>query len=153
MTSQYVWIAIIFGVFAAGLGMGYVTFQQSTHFNYMMINQQQMRDMMGNPQQMAMWQQVMMDDPEAMEKWMESPQHVRQMADLMRGNHDFMQEMMMEMINDPNLRLQMLGHMSENQEAMEQMQQMAQGGMTQNQMMGNMTIMDDDMSDDMMNNP
>ncbi len=34
------------------------------------------------------------------------------------------------MLDDPQLRLQMLGHMSENQEAMKQMQQMIQENMT-----------------------
>lgn len=112
-------------VFAAGIGMGYVAFQQSTHVSPMMMNQQQM--------------QYMMNDPEAMEQWMESPQHIGQMTDLMKNNHDFMQEMMMEMINDPNLKLQMLGHMSENHEAMEQMREMVSGNM-----LGNMTMMNDD---------
>ncbi len=142
MSNQYVWFAIIAGVFAAGLGMGYVSFQQSTHLNYMMLNPQQMQSMMNDPQQMAQWQQTMMNNPEAMNQWMQEPQHVRQITELMKNNHDFMQQMMMEMINDPSIRLQILGHMSENQEAMQQMRQMIQGGMT-NQMIGNMTDMMD----------
>jgi len=48
------------------------------------------------------------------------------------------------MINDPNIRLQMLGHISENQEAIQQMQQMVKGGMTHSQIMGNMTIINED---------
>lgn len=145
MTNLYVWLGIVAVVFAAGVGMGYVVFQQSTHVSPMMTNQQQMQYMMNDPQQMAMWQQTVMNNPEVMERWMESPQHVKQMTDLMKGNHDFVQEMMTEMINDPNIRLQMLGHMSENQEAMEQMQEMISGTMISDQMMGNMTMMDDDM--------
>jgi len=143
MTRLYVWIGIMVIVFAAGVGMGYVAFQQSTHVNPMMMNQQQMQYLMNDPQQMAMWQQTMMDNPEALEQWMKSPQHVRQMTDLMKDNHDFTQEMMMEMIDDPNLRLQMLGHMSENHEAMKQMQEMTSGNIMNNQMMGNTTMMDD----------
>jgi hypothetical protein len=38
--------------------------------------------------------------------------------------------MMQVIINDPTLRTQMLGHMSENQETMQQMRQMIQGNMT-----------------------
>jgi len=56
----------------------------------------------------------------------------------MSENHGFMMEMMMVMIKDPNLRLQMIGHMTENQEAMQQMMQM----------MGNMSGM---MGSEMMN--
>ena len=67
----------------------------------------------------------------------QNPQHVQQMTKTMKENHEFMQEMMSAIINDPNLRLQMLGHMSENQEAMQQMMQMTQGNMTgQGMMMG-----------------
>jgi hypothetical protein len=62
-----------------------------------------------------------------MSKWMQDPQHVTQMTELMRNNHDFMQEMMKQMINDPDLRLQMIGHMSENQEVMNQMLMMFNG--------------------------
>lgn len=127
MTSSYIWFGIVAGVFAAGLGMGYVIFQQSTHFNDMMLNPQQMQHMMNDPRTMSQWQQMMMDNPEAMNQWMQEPQHVRQMTQLMKQNHDFMQEMMMEMINDPNIRLQMLGHMTEDQEAMEQMRMMVNG--------------------------
>ena len=145
MTSQYVWIAIIFGVFAAGLGMGYVVVQQSSHLNYMILNPQQMQQMMSDPTQMNQWQQTLMNNPGAMNQWMQNPQHVMQMTDLMRNNHDFTQQMMMEMINDHNIRLQMLGHLSENQEAMQQMKQLVEGGMIQNEMMGNMTGVMDNM--------
>ena len=56
-----------------------------------------------------------------------------------------MQEMMIQMINDPDIRLQIIGHMSENQEAMNQMMG---ANMTQNGiMMYNMTGM---MHDNMM---
>jgi hypothetical protein len=34
------------------------------------------------------------------------------------------------MINDPNIRLQMLGHMTENPEMMQQMREMITGNMT-----------------------
>jgi len=65
------------------------------------------------------------DNPEAMKQWMDSPQHVKQMT---------------EMIDDPNIRLHMLGHMSENHEVMEQMREMMGGNMMGSQMMGNTTM-------------
>ena len=134
MVSLYVWLVIVAVVFVSGLGVGYVAFQQNTTVSPMM-NQQQMQHMINDPQQMAMWQQTMMDNPEVMEQWMNSPQHVRQMTELMSDNHDLMMKMMTEMVEDPNMRLQMLGHMSENHEAMEQIREMM-GGQT----MGNMTM-------------
>lgn len=82
-------------------------------FHKMMIeNPDHMRQMMSNP---------------AMQRWMSSPEHAQQMTELMKGNHDFMQGIMMEMINDSDMRLQMLGHMSENPEAMTQMRMMVNG--------------------------
>ena len=140
MVSLYVWLAIVAVVFVAGLGIGYVAFQQDTTVNPMMMNQQQMQHMVNDPQQMAMWQQTMMDNPDAMEQWMNNPQHVRQMTEMMSDNHDFMMKMMTEMIDDPNIRVQMLGHMSENHETMEQMREMMDGNMMGGQMMGNMTM-------------
>ena len=83
MTNSYVWFGVIAGVFAAGLGMGYVAFQQSTHLNYMTLNPQQMQQMMNDPQQMAQWQQTVMNNPEAMNQWMQNPQHVKDMISLM----------------------------------------------------------------------
>ena len=55
-------------------------------------------------------------------------------------SQDFMMKIMKEMVDDPNIRLQMLGHMSENHEVMEQMREMMGGNMMGSQMMGNMTM-------------
>jgi len=46
------------------------------------------------------------------------------MSIAMRENHDFMMEMMSIMMSDPDLRLQMMGHMTESQESMEMMKKM-----------------------------
>jgi len=46
------------------------------------------------------------------------------MIEEMKKNHDFMMGMAMPMIQDPGLRLQVMGHMTESPEAMAQMQQM-----------------------------
>ena len=76
-----------------------------------------------------------------MNQWMNNPQHVEHMAEMMNQNHDFMQQMMAEMINDPNIRLQMLGHMTENPEMMQQMREMINSNMTgmMNEMMNQVT--------------
>ncbi|MCV0411251.1 hypothetical protein [Nitrosopumilus sp.] len=74
-------------------------------------------------------------DQEAIRTWMQNTQHAEDMGIMMRKNHDFMQEMMMEMINDPNIILQMLGHMSENPEVMGQMQEIIRGNMMDDKMM------------------
>ncbi|MEK6865954.1 MAG: hypothetical protein AABX46_00765, partial [Thermoproteota archaeon] len=63
-------------------------------------------------------------------QWMNNPQHVEHMTEMMNQNHDFMQQMMSEMINDPNTRLQMLGHMTENPEIIQQMREMVNSNMT-----------------------
>ena len=162
MVNQYVLIGIIIAVFIAGLSIGSMI-QQNTVSP--MMNVQQMQQMMNDPKQMSMWNQQMMNNPQAMNQWMntmvndpqtqsqmmalmtnnpqmnnwmQDSQHVTQMTQLMRDNHDFMQEMMKQMLNDPGLRLQMIGHMSENQEAMNQMQMMFNGTNSTGKQMGHM---------------
>jgi len=80
----------------------------------------------------------MANNPEQMNQWMvRDPKHVEEMSTAMKENHDFMMKMMSIMINDPALRLQMLGHMTENQEAMEMMKKMMDsGGIMDSGMMG-----------------
>jgi len=56
----------------------------------------------------------------------------------MKENHDFMMEMMSVMMNDPALRLQMLGHMTENPESMEVMKKMMNNTMSSGMMSGSM---------------
>lgn len=68
---------------------------------------------------------------------MQNPLFAQQTLEHMKQNHQFTQDMMAGVVNDPDLRLQMLGHMSENQEAMKIMQQMMQGNMTGPGMMMN----------------
>jgi len=60
-----------------------------------------------------------------MNQWMvHDPKHVEEMSTAMKENHDFMMEMMSVILNDPDLRLQMMGHMTENPESMEMMKKM-----------------------------
>jgi len=92
-----------------------------------------------NPKMTAQWMDTMMPEaqfhdqvmdymaknPEQMNQWMTNdPRHIEEMATAMKENHDFMMAMMLVMMNDPALRLQMLGHMTENPESMEQMKKM-----------------------------
>ena len=130
MVSQYVWIGIVVGLFFVGIGIGY-SIQPNILTVHTMMTPQQMQQMMSNSEQMAQWQQTMMDNPDAMNQWMNNPQHVRQMTELMSQNHDFMQQMMTGMINDPNIRLQMLGHMTEYPEMMQQLSELMTGNMTE----------------------
>jgi len=48
----------------------------------------------------------------------------------MKEDHMFMSKMMSSMMNDPDLRLQMMGHMSENPEAFKEMMSMMGSNMT-----------------------
>ncbi len=57
------------------------------------------------------------------------------MSTAMKENHDFMMEMTSVILNDPDLRLQMLGHMTENPESMEQMKKMVGQSMMSSEMM------------------
>ena len=153
--NQSLWIGIAVGVFFAGLGIGIVALQPAYQPT---ITNNQMQQIMNDPQTMNQFMNNMMQDPKTMEqfhnmmienpdhirqmmsstemqRWMSSPEHIQQMTEMMKENHDFMQGIMMEMINDSDMRLQMLGHMSENSEAMTQMKMMVNGsGQMENHM-------------------
>jgi len=141
-------IGIAIGVFFAGLGIGYAIFQPNqSNFTMMdhrqmtgqfMNNPQLMRDMFSDPQFMQemmkdqqfnqMMMGYMMQNPDQVNSWMmQNPQHIQQMTTAMNANHDFMQAMLKQMIDDPAIRMQMLGHMTENQEAMQQMRMIVNG--------------------------
>ena len=145
MVKQSIWIGITIGVFFAGLGIGFAVFSNSNQsmnafhnqnmFNQMMgQNPQTMTWMMGDPQIKQQMFQQMMQDPEQMMGWMSNDsKHVEQMSQIMTENHAFMSNMMSTMMNDPDLRLQMAGHMAENPEALKQMMSMwGSGNMTNN---------------------
>lgn len=122
MVNQSVWIGIVIGVFFVGLASGYAILTGSA-----------------NPSNMLMQNhQSMTQNTSQMNSWMPNTQHVQEMATTMKENHDFMQQMIMEMINDPDMRLQMIGHMTENQDAMQQMKMMLNDTGSMNEpMMGN----------------
>ncbi len=113
MINQYIWIGIIIGVFFVGIGISYAIFSNTYNPNSMKFANQEIFD------------QMMSQNPKMMAHWMvHDPKHVEEMSIAMSENHDFMMEMMSVMMNDPALRLQMLGHMTENPESMEQMKKM-----------------------------
>ncbi len=149
MVNQNVWIAITVGVFAAGIGISYGIFSSSQvmpsqmmggSMNSLMNNPQVMQQMMQDPDFRNEMLNLMIQDTDHMNQWMmEDPQHISMMIEEMKKNHDFMMGMAMPMIQDPGLRLQVMGHMTDSPEAMAQMQQMM-GGMMGQGMMSSETI-------------
>jgi len=152
MISQPIWIGIVIGVFFVGIGVSYSIFANTYDPNTMKFQNQELFDQMvsQNPKMMANWMETMMEDtqfhdqamdymaknPEQMNQWMvKDPKHVEEMSTAMKENHDFMMEMMSVMMNDPALRLQMLGHMTENLEAMDMMKKMMGQSMMSSEMM------------------
>lgn len=98
VVNQSIWIGIAVGVFFAGLGIGYAVLQSTTPAIPMMMNQQQMQQMMNEPDLMNQWHQTMMNNPQAMNSWMNTmmndPQLRQQMYSQMMQNNQFMQGMM-----------------------------------------------------------
>ena len=93
--------------------------QETEHMNQMMQDTDFRNEVM----------EFMIQDTDHMNQWMlEDPQHISVMIEEMKKNHDFMMGMALPMIQDPGLRLQVIGHMTESPEAMAQMQQMMGGG-------------------------
>ena len=104
--------------------------------NWMIQDTEHMNQMMHETNFRNEMMELMIQDSEHMNQWMlDDPQHISMMVEEMKTNHDFMMGMAMPMIQDPGLRLQVMGHMTENPEAMAQMQQMMGGGMMQQEMM------------------
>jgi len=150
--NQYIWVGIVIGVFFVGIGVSYAIFSNTDSPSTMKFADQETFDQMmsQNPKMMANWLETMMQDeqfhnqamdymaknPKQMNQWMvQDPIHVEEMSTAMKENHDFMMKMMYVMMNDPDLRLQMMGHMTESQEAMEMMNKMMNGSMMESGMM------------------
>jgi len=134
-------IVISVGVFFVGIGVSYAIFTSTYDPNTMKFHNQELFDQMmsQNPKMMVNWMETMMQDvqfhdqamdymaknPDQMNQWMvHDPKHVEEMSIAMKENHEFMMKMVSVILNDPDLRLQMLGHMTENPESMEQMKKM-----------------------------
>jgi len=56
------------------------------------------------------------------------PKFVKNMLDYMKNHHDFTQSVVTSMLKEPMLRLQIIGHMTENKDAMKQMTEMIKSG-------------------------
>lgn len=151
-------IAITIIVFFAGFGVGSVVFynQPSTPMlGQGMMGSTSSPETMNQMMQDHEFRNEMMDymirDSEYMRQWMlEDPDHIPLMIEEMKTNHDFMMGMAMPMIQDPEIRLQMMGHMTENPEAMAEMQQMMSDGMMGQEMMGDHMMGSDMMDQGMM---
>ncbi len=145
MVNQNVWIAITIVLFVSGIGVGFGIFSSSQvmlspmmggSMNSFTNNPQALEQMMQDPDFRNEMIVFMIQDTDHMNQWMlEDPQHNTMMIEEMKQNHDFMMGIAMPMIQDPGLRLQLLGHMTESPEAMAQMQQMMGGEMTGQTMM------------------
>lgn len=129
MVSQSIMIGIAIGVFFAGLGVGYAALQSTVPATQMM-NQQQMQQMMNDPQAMNQWMNTMMQDPNSMNQWMgtmmNNQQFMQQMHNSMMNNPQHMQtmagmmgpDMMGTMMNNPQMNQQMMNTMMGNQQFM-----------------------------------
>jgi len=134
MVNQNVWIAITIVLFVAGIGVGFGIFLSSQvmlspmmggSMNSFTNNPQALEQMMQDPDFRNEMIVFMIQDTDHMNQWMlEDPQHNTMMIEEMKTNHDFMMGIAVPMIQDPGLRLQLLGHMTESPEAMAQMQQL-----------------------------
>ncbi len=141
-------IAVSIIVFFAGFGVASVVHYNPSNaplFGHgmtgLMTNPETMNQMMNDPDFRNEMMEVMITDTEHMNQWMQDdPQHIPLMIEKMKVNHDFMMGMALPMIQDPVLRLQVLGHMTESPEAMIQMQQMIGGEMTGQGMMSSETM-------------
>jgi len=124
--NQSILVGIVIGVFVAGIGVSYtifLTFENSDDMTNLQ-NQQIIQKVMDEPQLHQQVMELMLTNPEEMEKWFKNTDHIKEMVETMKKDHGFMQEMMVEIIDDPSLRLQMLGHMTENQEALQLMKKL-----------------------------
>jgi len=119
MTSPYIWIGIIVGVFFVGIGISYTHFQANNPSNFMTMTPQQMLQMMDDPQTM----QQMMNDPQfqqrmmqQMNQWMlDDPITMQEMimstmqeSDQIQMMEDMMEDLMQRMQNDPELEQAMM---------------------------------------------
>jgi len=149
MVNQGIWIAIVIGVFFVGVGTSYAHFANTYDPMSMKFQNQELFDQMmsKNPRMSQQWmdsemmnQQQMMNDPQKMNRWMNTmmsdPQAMQQMHDMMMSNPQHMDQMMGPMMNtmmsDPQMQQQMMDVMMQNQGMM--------SSMTNNQDMMNMMM-------------
>jgi len=148
MVSQYIWIGITVGIFAAGIGIGFAVFQNSSS-GPMMMSPQQMPELMSDPEIRQQMRDSMSQNRQFMQEAMQDSDYMQQMHYMMRENRQHMQGMMGPMMNtmmdDPEMRQQMMTHMMNNQEMMNMM--MGKNMMMGNNMMNNQQILDNQNDD------
>lgn len=94
MVSKGIVIGIVIGVFFAGIGIGYAVFQSSTPVPPMMMSSQQMQQMMNDPQAMNQWMNILMQNPNSMDQWMGTMMQNQQFMHGMMMNPEFQQNYM-----------------------------------------------------------
>ena len=149
MVSQPIWIAVVIGVFFVGIGVTYVHFANTYDPMSMKFQNQELFDQMmsNNPRMSQHWMDSgMMMNQQQMQQMMNDPQTMQQMHDMMMSNPQHMNQMMgpmmNTMMNDPELQQQMMNHMMNHQGMMDYM--MTNQDMI-NMMMGNNMMMDGNM--------
>lgn len=101
---------------------------RTEYANLMIQDSRHMDQMIQDPEFRNEMLRLMINDTDHMNQWLkEDPQHISIMVEEMKKNHDLMMEFVVPMIQDPGLRMQILGHMSENPDAMEEMRMMVNG--------------------------
>ena len=140
MVSQYVWIGITVGVFVAGIGIGFAALQNSS-LSPMGMSPQQMPELMSDPEFRQQMRDSMGQNRQFMQEMMQDSGNMQQMHSMMMENRQHMQRMMGPMMNtmmdDPEMRQQMMTHMMNNQGMMNMM---GENMMMGNNMMNNQQI-------------
>ena len=131
MVSQYVWIAIVVGVFFVGIGTSYAHFANIYNPMSMKFENQELFDQMmsNNPRMSQQWMDSGMMNPQMMKQlmndMMDNPQMMKQMHDMMMSNPQHMRQMMGPMMdtmmNDPQMQQQMMTMMMNNKAMMNSM--------------------------------
>jgi hypothetical protein len=149
MVSQPIWIAIAVGVFFVGIGVSYAHFASTYDPMSMKFQNQELFDQMmsNNPRMSQHWMDSgMMMNQQQMQQMMNDPQTMQQIHDMMMSNPQHMNQMMgpmmNTMMNDPEMQQQMMNHMMNHQGMMDYM--VANQDMM-NMMMGNNMMMDGNM--------
>ena len=147
MVSQYIWIGITVGIFVAGIGIGFAAFQNSSP-GPMMMSPQQMPEMMSDPEFRQQMRDNISQNRQFMQETMQDSGYMQQMHSMMREDRQHMQGMMGPMMNtmmdDPDMRQQMITHMMNNQEMMNMM---GKNMMMGSNMMNNQQILDNQNGD------
>ena len=135
MVNKSILIAVVIGVFFAGIGVSYAYFANTYDPMSMKFQNQELFDQMmsNNPKMSQMWMDSgMMNESQMQEQMMnmmkQNPQQMQQMimnnmhdSDQMTMMEDMMADMMKRMQNDPELKQAMMEHMDRMKASRESM--------------------------------